>query len=77
MGLGLLPAIVISSELRQHLFKAVHWAGPSLDVTTHIVWHKDKWVSPAMAAFLELAQSQADEEPVADIQLEGTFLRLT
>jgi DNA-binding transcriptional LysR family regulator len=68
MGLALLPAIVISRELRQHLFKALHWAGPSLDVTTHILWHKDKWVSPAMAAFLELLQSQVDDAPPADPQ---------
>ncbi|MGA2727070.1 MAG: LysR family transcriptional regulator [Terracidiphilus sp.] len=68
MGLALLPAIVISRELRQHLFKALHWAGPSLDVTTHLIWHKDKWVSPAMAAFLELVQSQVDDTPPPDPQ---------
>jgi DNA-binding transcriptional LysR family regulator len=68
MGLGLLPAIVISRELRQHLFKTLNWAGPSLDVTTDILWHKDKWVSPAMAAFLELLQSQVDDAPPTDPQ---------
>ena len=52
MGLGLLPAIVVARELRQHQLKALHWAGPSLDIATHILWHKDKWVSPAMAAFM-------------------------
>ena len=50
MGLALLPAIAVAREIRQHQFKALHWAGPSLDIATHIVWHKDKWVSPAMAA---------------------------
>ena len=68
MGLALLPAIVISRELRQHLFKTLHWAGPSLDVTTHLIWHKDKWVSPAMAAFLELIQSQIDDTPPPEPQ---------
>jgi DNA-binding transcriptional LysR family regulator len=57
MGLALLPAIVVSRELRQHQLKALPWAGPSsLDIATHILWHKDKWVSPAMAAFQELMQ---------------------
>ena len=27
------------------------------DIGTHILWHKDKWVSPAMAAFLELVKA--------------------
>ncbi len=71
MGLALLPAIVISRELRQHLFRSLHWAGPSLDVTTHILWHKDKWVSPAMAAFLELVQSQVNDDD-APVDLEAT-----
>lgn len=63
MGLALLPAIVIARELRQHQFKVVHWAGPSLDIETHILWHKDKWVSPAMAAFLDLLRGTVDDPP--------------
>ena len=46
MGLALLPAVVVGRELRQNQFKALQWAGPSLDITAHALWHKDKWVSP-------------------------------
>jgi DNA-binding transcriptional LysR family regulator len=58
MGLGLLPAIVVARELRQNRIKALRWAGPSLDIVTYIVWHKDKWISPAMAAFMELVKGK-------------------
>ncbi len=77
MGLALLPAIVVARELRQHRFKALHWAGPSLDIATHILWHKDKWVSPAMAAFLELvkAQMEEDESDGPQLAITGTFDR--
>ncbi len=61
MGLALLPAIVVSREVRSQHFKALRWAGPSLDIQTHILWHKDKWISPAMAAFLEIVQAHCDE----------------
>jgi DNA-binding transcriptional LysR family regulator len=64
MGLALLPAIVIARELRQQQFKALHWAGPSLDIETHVLWHKDKWVSPALAAFLEILKAQPDDTPI-------------
>jgi DNA-binding transcriptional LysR family regulator len=57
MGIGLLPGIVVARELRQHQFKALRWTGPLLDIDTHILWHKDKWVSPAMAAFRDMVQS--------------------
>jgi DNA-binding transcriptional LysR family regulator len=66
MGLGLLPAIVVARELRQRQFKALHWAGPSLDISTHILWHKDKWISPAMAAFVQLVREKL-EDPEAEI----------
>jgi DNA-binding transcriptional LysR family regulator len=58
MGLGLLPAIVVARELRQNRLKSLRWAGPSLDINTHILWHKDKWISPAMAAFMELVKDK-------------------
>jgi DNA-binding transcriptional LysR family regulator len=58
MGLGLLPAIVVARELRQHHLKALNWTGPPLDIATSIIWHKDKWVSPAMDAFSKLVQNK-------------------
>ena len=61
MGLALLPGIVVERELVRRQFKALRWAGPPLDIATHILWHKDKWVSPAMAAFRRLVQSTLAE----------------
>ena len=61
MGLGMLPAIVVSRELRQHQLKALHWAGTSMDIATHILWHKDKWISPAMAAFMSLVTEKLED----------------
>lgn len=58
MGLGLLPEIAVVRELRQNHLKALNWVGPSLDIVTHILWHKDKWISPAMAAFMELVKDK-------------------
>ncbi len=77
MGLGLLPAIVVARELRQHQIKALHWAGPSMDISTHILWHRDKWISPAMAAFMELVReklhdNESDEPALA---LAGSLVR--
>jgi DNA-binding transcriptional LysR family regulator len=75
MGLALLPAIVVARELRQNQFKALHWNGPSLDIGTHVLWHKDKWVSPAMAAFLELIKAQVEHAESSDRSwhVQGAF----
>ncbi len=60
LGLAILPAIVVASELRSQQIKALHWAGPTLDISTHILWHKDKWVSPAMKAFCDLVKDNLE-----------------
>jgi len=75
MGLALLPAIVVARELRHHLLKSVAWGGPSLDISTRMIWHKDKWKSPAMLAFHELIQEKLEhEEPVKPgLSLEGSL----
>ena len=77
MGIGLLPAIAIAREIRQHQFKALHWAGPTLDIHTHIFWHKDKWVSPAMAAFRDLVKDAMDEAVTESngLVISGNFAR--
>jgi DNA-binding transcriptional LysR family regulator len=77
MGLALLPAIAVARELRQHHFKALHWAGPSFDIPTHIIWHKDKWISPAMAAFRDLVQDSSDEVEADSngLAISGIFKR--
>jgi DNA-binding transcriptional LysR family regulator len=77
MGVGLLPAIAVAREIRQHHFRALHWAGPSLDIQTHILWHKDKWISPAMAAFRDLVKETAEEAETEEsgLVISGTFTR--
>ena len=52
MGLALLPAIVVAREVAVRVrFKALHWDGTSFRTSQLMfLWHKDKWVSPAMAA---------------------------
>lgn len=62
MGIALLPAIAVWRELRQNQFMALRWSGPSLDIATHVLWHKDKWISPAMAAFLEIVKGNLDDD---------------
>ena len=58
MGIGLLPEIVVAAELQRKQLRSLAWVGPDLDIATHIVWHKDKWLSPGMVAFLELLQEK-------------------
>jgi DNA-binding transcriptional LysR family regulator len=65
MGIALLPDIITAREVRERQLKALDWAGPSLDVGTFVIHHKNKWVSPAMAGFLELLKATPKDLPLA------------
>jgi DNA-binding transcriptional LysR family regulator len=56
MGLGLLPEIVVARELARKQIIGLTWSGPVMDIATYVVWHKDKWISPALAAFISLLE---------------------
>lgn len=58
MGFGLLPEIVIACELKKRQFAILNWQGAKMTIATHIVWHKDKWMSPGMKAFLEVLKAK-------------------
>lgn len=52
MGIALLPEIVVAGELAKRRLRALSWSGPRLDIGLHIVWHRDRWRTPAMDGFL-------------------------
>jgi DNA-binding transcriptional LysR family regulator len=62
MGIGLLPEIVVAAELKSGQLKDLPWSGADLDIATHIVWHKDKWLSPGMLAFLNILKEKLQVE---------------
>jgi DNA-binding transcriptional LysR family regulator len=61
MGIGLLPEIVIACELRKKQFTVMNWHGAKMSIATHIVWHKDKWISPGMQAFLDVLKDRLQQ----------------
>jgi DNA-binding transcriptional LysR family regulator len=61
MGIGLLPEIVVAKELKEGKLQALRWLGPEMSMATHILWHKDKWISPAMDAFVKTVKAELQE----------------
>jgi DNA-binding transcriptional LysR family regulator len=61
MGIGLLPEIVIACELKKKQFRVMNWHA-KMNIATHIIWHKDKWISPGMQAFLDVLKERLQQE---------------
>lgn len=56
MGITFLPEVTVTAELAQGWLVALPWTGPEHTVMTQIAWHKDKWLSPALRAFIDLTR---------------------
>ena len=63
MGIGFLPEIAIAGELRKRQFVVLNWQGAHTSIATSIVWHKDRWMSPAMQAFLDVVTAKLQQAP--------------
>jgi DNA-binding transcriptional LysR family regulator len=55
MGIAVLPQVVVDRELKQGLLVALDWPAKPLAVYTQLYRHRDKWMSPVMCAFWNLA----------------------
>ena len=55
MGITILPAVTVSAELAGGKLAALNWTEEFVAVT-QMLWHKDKRLSPALSAFLDLAR---------------------
>jgi DNA-binding transcriptional LysR family regulator len=61
MGVALLPEIVVAAELREDRLTALRWSGPSMDISTQVIWHRDKSISPALDAFVKTLQKELQD----------------
>ena len=57
LGIAVLPKIAVKDELERKKLIELDWTGPSFDVKTQLIYHQEKWLTPAIRAFLELCGS--------------------
>lgn len=55
LGLAVLPRLAVEQELAQGKLAALAF-DPGIAAETQLTWHKDKWLSPALQAFMALVE---------------------
>lgn len=58
LGVTLLPLFAVEDEVRSNQLKKLNFRGLDLNLLIQVVYHKDKWVSSALAAFLEICKEK-------------------
>ncbi len=57
MGLTVLPQMAVQRETKEKQLVEVSWSGPALNMELQLVWHRKKWLSPAIQAFIDTAMA--------------------
>jgi DNA-binding transcriptional LysR family regulator len=56
LGFTLMPAIAVRQEIESGTLSILRLSEDPLEVAVFMVWHKDKWLSPTLDAFLEMVK---------------------
>jgi DNA-binding transcriptional LysR family regulator len=64
MGVSVLPSVAVGTELKAGTLAALRWGEP-FEVLTQMSWHEDRWKSPALRAFLEVAREVFSSTPAS------------
>lgn len=56
LGIAILPAMVVEAEIKSGQMKELLWKNTTSPIFTQIAWHKDKWMTPHLQAFIELTR---------------------
>jgi DNA-binding transcriptional LysR family regulator len=71
MGIAVLPEVAVVREIAQGSLTVLCWSGPPIKVATQMVWHKDKWLSPALKAFVAVTREMFDSAQPS-LAVQGT-----
>ncbi|MFX3649918.1 MAG: LysR family transcriptional regulator [Paenibacillus sp.] len=58
LGIALLPEMALKKELSEGEVVALPWDLSDVSFSAQMLWHREKWISPSMAAFIQTAKSE-------------------
>lgn len=56
LGITLLPKAAVEEEVAQGKLIVLNWQEPDFGIVSQVLYHKDKWLTPALKAFLKLSK---------------------
>jgi DNA-binding transcriptional LysR family regulator len=60
LGISFLPLITVADELRDGKIAALDWDDSTYEIATQMIYHKGKWISPALREFIALVRRHAE-----------------
>ncbi|WP_339242756.1 LysR family transcriptional regulator [Paenibacillus sp. FSL R5-0517] len=58
LGIALLPEMALKQELSKGELVALPWDLTDISFSAQMLWHREKWISPSIAAFIQVAKRE-------------------
>jgi len=71
LGISMLPRFTVEKELNEGRIHAIRWDGPIPNYAVQVLYHKDKWMSPTLKAFLSMVRNSYWDVESDSITIEG------
>ncbi len=56
-GVTMIPEITVRDEIQRGELSILPWDEEPMETAVLMIWHKEKWLSPSLRAFMEVARS--------------------
>ena len=56
LGISLLPRVAVEEEVKSGKLIPLKWQGAEFEIVSQVLYHKNKWISPALDAFINLCK---------------------
>jgi DNA-binding transcriptional LysR family regulator len=67
IGVGVVPRMTVGHELAEGSLVAVHVRDLNITLSTQMLWHRDKWLSPALRAFADVTRQSMRARPALTV----------
>jgi len=58
VGVAMIPMMAIKQEIAEKKLAILPWSQEKLETAILMIWHKDKWLSPALQSFMDTVRAE-------------------
>jgi len=56
VGISIMPEIAVRGEISKGQLAGLKWVENPLEAAVLMIWHKEKWISPALKSFMDMVE---------------------
>ena len=62
IGVSIMPEIAVREDISKGRLAALKWDENPLETAVLMIWHEEKWISPSLKAFMDMAEELVSDQ---------------